>query len=382
MIDHSNMNINRHNYESFFLLYADKELSASERKEVEDFVATNADLAIELKELMALCLPVENIKFPDKSKLCRTDRALEEQENLLLMLDNEVPESERERLQQLISKDVDVSKEWALLQKTLLDADESIPHQDKASLYRYEAEKVRYMNLRRLMVAASIAALLFFGSRFLFRTDKVNDQPQNNGISQNIPSGIPSPVKQDSAINNQTNVDEQRIAQQKIQSEVKPDVTGEKNFLSTDNKQTDKLKSAVAKDLKVPAILNERLLENLNNEESNKSLSTNVSNEKNETLPTRINNTVAAVQLPEKQKTLTAPDMEISLPAPVSYAQQASSTVQDEASDTKVLYMDEDKLNKTRIGGFVRKVKRVIERNTNIKAGKPLRIAGFEIAAN
>jgi hypothetical protein len=285
-------------------------------------------------------------------------------------------------LQQLISKDVDVSKEWALLKKALLDADESIPHPDKASLYRYEAEKVRYMNLRRLMVAASIAALLFFGSRFLFRTDKVNDQPQNNGISQNIPSGIPSPVKQDSAINNQTNVDEQRIAQQKIQSEVKPDVTGEKNFLSTDNKQTDKLKSAVAKDLKVPAILNERLLENLNNEESNKSLSTNVSNEKNETLPTRINNTVAAVQLPEKQKTLTAPDMEISLPAPVSYAQQASSTVQDEASDTKVLYMDEDKLNKTRIGGFVRKVKRVVERNTNIKAGKPLRIAGFEIAAN
>jgi hypothetical protein len=44
--------------------------------------------------------------------------------------------------------------------------------------------------------------------------------------------------------------------------------------------------------------------------------------------------------------------------------------------------MDEDKLNKTRIGGFVRKVKRVIERNTNSKAGKPLRIAGFEIAAN
>jgi len=376
------MNINRHNYESFFLLYADKELSASEKKEVEDFVATHTDLAIELKELMALCLPVENIKFPDKSSLCRTNKALEEQENLLLMLDNEVPESERERLQQLISKDVDVSKEWALLQKILLDADESILHPDKASLYRYESGKVRYMNLRRLMVAASIAALLFFGSRFLFRTEKVNDQPQNHEISQNMPSVVPSAVKPDSIINYLTNGDEQPITQQEIQSEVKPDVTGEKNFLSTDNKQTDKLKSAVAKDLKVPAILNERLLENLNNEESNKSLSTNVSNEKNETLPTRINNTVAAVQLPEKQKTLKAPDMEISLPAPVSYAQQASSTVQDEASDTKVLYMDEDKLNKTRIGGFVRKVKRVVERNTNIKAGKPLRIAGFEIAAN
>ena len=382
MIDHSNMNINRHNYESFFLLYADKELCASEKKEVEDFVATHTDLAIELKELMALCLPVENIKFPDKSSLCRTDRALEEQENLLLMLDNEVPYAERERLQQLISKDVDVSKEWALLQKTQLEVDESILYQDKAILYRYESGKVRYMNLRRLMAAASIAALLFFGSRFLFRTEKVNDQPQNHEISQNMPSVVPSPVKPDSIINYLTNGDEQPITQQEIQSEVKPEVNGEKNFFSTGNKQTDKLKSSVAKDLKVPVIPKDRILENLNNHGSNKSLSSNVSDEKNETLQTKINNTVATIRLPENQKILAAPDMEISLPAPVSYAQQASSTVPDEASDTKVLYMDEDRLNKTRVGGFVRKVKRVIERNTNSKAGKPLRIAGFEIAAN
>ena len=117
-----------------------------------------------------------------------------------------------------------------------------------------------------------------------------------------MPSVVPSPVKQDSIINYLTNGDEQPITQQEIQSEVKPEVTGQRNFFSTGNKQTDKLKSSVAKDLKAPVIPKERLLENLNNEESNKSLSTNVNNDKNETLQTKINNTVATIQLPEKQK--------------------------------------------------------------------------------
>ena len=41
-------NINRHNYETFFLLYIDNELSVTEKKTVDEFVDANPDLQEEL----------------------------------------------------------------------------------------------------------------------------------------------------------------------------------------------------------------------------------------------------------------------------------------------------------------------------------------------
>jgi len=70
------MNINRHNYEEFFLLYVDGELSAPERKLVELFVQENADLANELQMFEQTKLPTETMLFADKSTLYKTDTGL------------------------------------------------------------------------------------------------------------------------------------------------------------------------------------------------------------------------------------------------------------------------------------------------------------------
>jgi hypothetical protein len=55
--------------------------------------------------------------------------------------------------------------------------------------------------------------------------------------------------------------------------------------------------------------------------------------------------------------------------------------LQQDQQEDKVLFMNEEKVSRSKISGFIRKVKRVIERKANIKTGNGIKIAGFEIAA-
>jgi len=50
------------------------------------------------------------------------------------------------------------------------------------------------------------------------------------------------------------------------------------------------------------------------------------------------------------------------------------------ASGENNLLDQEDNAKRTKVGGFLRKVKRMLERNANIKTGNEVRVAGFEIA--
>ena len=59
------MNIDRNNYEEFFLLYVDGELDATQQLAVENFVQQNPDLAVELKMIlntMAMRIPISNTR--------------------------------------------------------------------------------------------------------------------------------------------------------------------------------------------------------------------------------------------------------------------------------------------------------------------------------
>ena len=64
------------------------------------------------------------------------------------------------------------------------------------------------------------------------------------------------------------------------------------------------------------------------------------------------------------------------------YALNASLTESDasENNDNKILYLDEDNVKKSKLGGFFRKVKRMVDRNTSIKTGNSIKVAGFDIA--
>ena len=65
------IHINPHNYEAFFLLYADGELNAADRLAVEQFAAANPDLGVELDFLLQLRLPADERKGLESLVLIR-----------------------------------------------------------------------------------------------------------------------------------------------------------------------------------------------------------------------------------------------------------------------------------------------------------------------
>lgn len=129
--DHD-MNINRDNYEAFFLLYTDGELSAAEKEAVEAFCQLHPDLAEELQLLMDTRLqPDEGLHFGPlagllKPELWDADQLTPEQTQLLQQLDDDAAPTSLEA-------DAQLRSEWQLLQATRLPADaaEAMPHKHR-----------------------------------------------------------------------------------------------------------------------------------------------------------------------------------------------------------------------------------------------------------
>ncbi len=108
------MNINRHNYEEFFLMYVDNELSAAERAEVEAFVEQNQDLKTELELLKdAVMLPDETIQLVNKSSLYKNERSINlnnYEEYFLLYVDNELGADEKDEVEKFVLQTLDYNK--------------------------------------------------------------------------------------------------------------------------------------------------------------------------------------------------------------------------------------------------------------------------------
>src|SRR5687767_949365 len=119
------MNINRNNYESFFLLYIDNELSAAEKLAVDNFIQVNPDLEEEFIMLQQTVLKADEVVFSKKESLFKSGvTPADLEESLLLHLDNELDVAEQKNITELIHTNVDVEQAWLLLQRTKLEKDE------------------------------------------------------------------------------------------------------------------------------------------------------------------------------------------------------------------------------------------------------------------
>ena len=118
------ININQHNYEEFFLLYVDGELSATDKLAVEQFVQTNPGLATELDMFLQMQLPDETVIFDDKYRLYRNSIGEINQENyeeaFLLYMDNELTARTSEKVETFVLQNPALQEAFTLLKKTKL----------------------------------------------------------------------------------------------------------------------------------------------------------------------------------------------------------------------------------------------------------------------
>ena len=169
--------VTRHNYEEFFLLYVDNELSDQQRNAVESFIRENPDLKEELFILQQTMLDpaAAQFEFDAKQSLYRhTEQAgrvdhSNYEEFLLMYLDRELDSAMRAEVEAFAALHPSVKAELEILKMTVLKADENIVFENKDQLYRKQEAKRRVM-VPWLRVAAAAVILLFAGLMMLRNT--------------------------------------------------------------------------------------------------------------------------------------------------------------------------------------------------------------------
>lgn len=356
------MNINRHNYEEYFILYMDNELSHDEKKMVDLFVQQNPDLEEELTMLLQSRLIADSsVSFDEKESLLRTESGFSLSSDLLLRYaDNEVSAEESRKAEKLITESPSAKMEWDYLQKVKLQPEENIVFPDKSVLYR-EEEPVRiiYFNWKRIAVAAALL-LAVSTAAFIIYSDKTQSAEIASATETGPavpPTNTATPVapKEESML-------AQTTTQEKATTIVKEEIAAQKeNRVQVKNKPVEVTEESTA------TLLAETQSKNGNN------LPEPTYNP-NMQKPIESSNSLAELNIPEKQA-LTIPEENISIqPVTPAYARALQSS--NELIDV------EQPEKKNALRGLLRKVTRTFEKTTNIKATDDedrLLIAGLAI---
>ncbi|MDR3715468.1 MAG: hypothetical protein P4L51_21885 [Puia sp.] len=264
--------ITRNNYEEFFLLYIDNELSDAERETVERFVRDNPDLEAELDQFRQSVLrPGDDLFFTGKESLLR-DSTLPQNERtsallrgelpvwageslfideenyptyLLSYLDNELDEDSRKIVEDHVRRHPRLEEELALLKQTRPEPDLSIVFAGKELLYKLQYSK-RGIILSWSRIAAAVLLLITALLLFDKKTHRSREQSVSKGSfpnKKNVQKDQPSvtPVATDPLYNKK---DSTALASGKM-SPAKQDAETPKAVMSPEN--TDKNRQEVTR---------------------------------------------------------------------------------------------------------------------------------------
>ncbi|MBC7628914.1 hypothetical protein [Ferruginibacter sp.] len=358
------MNINRHNYESFFLLYIDNELCAADRNAVELFVLDNADLKSELYMLQQSIVQPDLISFKAKNNLLKPDAfTTSTEEKLLLYIDRELSVPLMKELETLMAADDRLSTELGLLQQTKLSVDSNIIFADKHLLYREEQDSVIPFGWWKLAAAVVIVGFGLWGMKVfvnkpgvvtamqvaakpaVHRFNSLIKTPAKKlsqelivAITQTVATEETSPLKK---VKRAVQIKEQRV------------IVPRKNVLAKEEKIIIKPSNNLPKSY----------FENSSKPGNNQDQITSVT-------PQTQQNTLNAGADKKTQTALNNNNV---------YTAAFSESANDTKEDRFTFSDDEPK--KSRIAGLLRKAKRLLERNTKMKTGdNNVKVANLEFA--
>lgn len=372
------MKINRHNYEEFFLLYVDNELSSEDRRMVEDFVQLHPDLKEELELLSQFRFtPDDDVIFDNKEELLKVTGETpininNYEESFLSYIDNELSAGEKAAVEQLVKTNPAAKKELELLQQTKLQP-ETIVFTNKESLYRRE-EKVRSLPVRWWRAAAAILILaLGLTAVWVMNNKSIDDapvarKPVNPQVSP-VENKIDQPVQEAIAENNNNIAPANEViaADNENRRPIAPAYSQQTIVKEKENKQTQKVISPINNPL--PAQKEEVLVAN-NNKPTN-----NLPIPENNPYVNGENPVVARVNTPNEKTEIKNIPAVTNQPAPPSNIIQATYT-----NNGEELVQNDGKKNKLR--GLFRKAARTFEKRTDIDPtddDNRLLVGGFAI---
>lgn len=349
------MNINRHNYEEYFILYMDNELSDAQRRMVKDFTEKNPDLKEELDILLqSRLIPNQNIVFEGKNELYRSSEISEitadnYEEYMLLYIDNELNSEQKLEVEKFIESSSQAKQELGILQKTKLQT-EAISFPYKESLYR-KAERVRVVSIKWWRIAAAAVILLAIGLTAVVLIN--NDKPDitDPGIVKTNPKQAIKDADEKTDQNTDPKI-EQDHSDKKDENKVNTILQPEKNIAKTND---NKIKEEPVGDQNMIANINQKEFNPLPVEENIR--------------PKNLNNLKDVIETQNTLTTQNIPQFAVTNNLDKPYIMIADPTDNTEES-------------KNKFRGFFRKATRFVERTTNISAtddDERLLIGGFAV---
>lgn len=356
------MKIDRHNYEEYFILYMDNELSSDERRGVETFVQQHPDLKEELDVFLQYKLtPDTAVTYTGKEELMKVNgdspiTFANYEEWLVLSIDNELNAEQKTAVNQFITDNPFVQQELVLLQRSKLQPEEII-FGNKDFLYRRE-EKVRTIPLRWWRVAAAVVILAIGLTTVIVLNNNPSGSKEDvakipSGEQKNTPVELPKQKNAENPVATtiKLNRDEPPVNTEKKKQGIAP-VSKQSNTRVAVRNNNAVIENKTG-NIPVPVKKDEPVIAENNNKPSNH-------------LPQPFNTRINTTDVANKAIANTTKD--VSNPG-ISLTNKDVTTNTTPSSDmVTASFNDEDAGKKGKLRGFFRKVTRTFEKRTNIDA--------------